>query len=333
MYRKRADDVSGRGHVEIFLGKAGQSEVGDPEVAARIDQQVRGLDVAVDHAEVVSMIERKGGLEAEARRRAPIAAVGCDRADGAVVRERFGAFSGAVAEVRRPGRRTSKRDGCRFVLALVVAIAAVKQFAGPNGLPKAADDVREGSSVDELHRVVMEPVIEPGAENGHDVLVVQQRGGLGLELEPLPLARVERGSRGQDLERNAPAQRKLLGLINHAHPTAADLTEDPEFTEPGRWHRIGGGTEIRIRITDQAGSGLDQLESVDPRGQGARDRLMLRQEFVPAWPPPVPHQEQVLFECVDDPWVARRRTGAGRYDRRGAGAGFRAVNGHRSPSQ
>ena len=219
--------------------------------------------------------------------------------------ERFGAFSGAIAEVRRPVGRMSKCDGCRFVLALVVAIATVKQLAGANGLPKALYDVREGSSVDELHRVVMEPVIEPGAENGHDVLVVQKRGGLGLELEPLPLARVERGSRGQDLERDAPAQRKLVGLINHAHPTAADLAKDPEFTKPGRWHRIGGGTELRIRITDQAGSGLDQLESVDPRGQGTRDRRVLRQEFVPAWPPPVPHQEQVLFESIGDAWVAR----------------------------
>ena len=127
----------------------------------------------------------------------------------------------------------------------------------------------------------MEALIEAGAENGHDVLVVQERGGLRLELEPLPLARVERGGRGQDLERDAPAQRKLKGLINHAHPTAADLTEDPEFTKPGRRHRIGGGTELRIGITDQAGSRLDQLEPVDPGGQGTGDRRVLRQEYRP----------------------------------------------------
>jgi hypothetical protein len=151
----------------------------------------------------------------------------------------------------------------------------------------------------------MKSVVEADAEDGHDMLVVQERSGLRLELEPLPLARVERGSRGQDLERDAPAQRKLEGLINHAHTTAANLTEHPEFTKPGRGDWIGGGTEARIRITDQAGSGLDQLEPVDPRGQGACDRRVLRQECGPIWLAPVSHQEQVLFEGVGDARVAR----------------------------
>ena len=132
--------------------------------------------------------------------------------------------------------------------------------------------VRERSSFDELHRIVMKALIETGAENGHDVLVVQERGSLRLELKPLPLARVERGGRGQNLECDAPAQRKLQGLINYAHSTAADLTDDSEFAKAGRRHRIGGGSEARIRTTHQPGRRLDQLEPVDPGGKGTSDR-------------------------------------------------------------
>ena len=53
-----------------------------------------------------------------------------------------------------------------------------------------------------------------------------------------------------------PAQRKLEGLINYAHPTATDLTYDPEFAKAGRRHRIGGSIEVTIRTTHQTGSGL-----------------------------------------------------------------------------
>src|SRR5262249_29182046 len=106
----------------------------------------------------------------------------------------------------------------------------------------------------------MEALIESGAKNGHDVLMVQECGGLSFELEPLPVARVERGGRGQYLERDAPAERKLLGLVNHAHATAADLTEDSKFTEPGGRRWVFGSTEVRARIADKLGSRLHQLE-------------------------------------------------------------------------
>src|SRR3712207_7421155 len=41
----------------------------------------------------------------------------------------------------------------------------------------------EPLAVDELHHVVVDAVLLPHAEDGHDVGVVQPRGGAGLQLE------------------------------------------------------------------------------------------------------------------------------------------------------
>jgi hypothetical protein len=59
-----ADQVSGerqrRGRLEL-----GQAEISDPMVAARVDEHVGRLDVAVDDAELVGVFEGVGGLLAE----------------------------------------------------------------------------------------------------------------------------------------------------------------------------------------------------------------------------------------------------------------------------
>ena len=46
---------------------AGQAEVGDPDVPLGVDQQVRRLDVAVDHPLMMGMRQRVGRLEADGR--------------------------------------------------------------------------------------------------------------------------------------------------------------------------------------------------------------------------------------------------------------------------
>ena len=44
----------------------GQAEVGDPEVAADVEQEVGGLDVAVQHPLLVGVLQGLGGLDAQA---------------------------------------------------------------------------------------------------------------------------------------------------------------------------------------------------------------------------------------------------------------------------
>ena len=110
------------------------------------------------------------------------------------------------------------------------------------------EDRCQAAALDKLHGVVVNALIAADTEDGHDVGMVQLRGGLSLDLEPLALLGVDRRGEGKHLERNAPAQRDLLGLIDDAHAPAADFAEDPVFAQLcGRGNRIGelGGGELR----------------------------------------------------------------------------------------
>jgi hypothetical protein len=68
------------------------------------------------------------------------------------------------------------------------------------------DDSRQTTAINELHRVVVNSVIAAYPKDGHDVRVVELRGGLSLDLEPLTLLGIDRGSEWQNLERNLPAE-------------------------------------------------------------------------------------------------------------------------------
>ena len=54
---------SGQRHL---VGALGQAEVGQPDDPLGVEQQVRGLDVAMDHPALVGMRQRLGRLEAPA---------------------------------------------------------------------------------------------------------------------------------------------------------------------------------------------------------------------------------------------------------------------------
>ncbi len=95
------------------------------------------------------------------------------------------------------------------------------------------EDGRQAAAVDELHRVVVDALVAADTEDRHDVRMVQLRGRLGLDLEPLALLGIDRRRKGKHLERDPPAQRNLLGLIDDAHTPSADLAEDPIFAKLG----------------------------------------------------------------------------------------------------
>ncbi len=63
---QRADDVAGVRQV-LGAGRLGQPEVGHPDVALAIQEQVRRLDVAVEDALAVGMRERLGHLDPDPR--------------------------------------------------------------------------------------------------------------------------------------------------------------------------------------------------------------------------------------------------------------------------
>ena len=98
--------------------------------------------------------------------------------------------------------------------------------------PDLVEDRVEAEPGDELHRVVVQPVVLADAEDRHDVRVVQPRRGPGLAVEPADLLGGPGDARGQHLQGDVPAERLLLGLVDDAHAAAADLAEDAVVAQP-----------------------------------------------------------------------------------------------------
>ena len=95
---ERAEDVAGVGQV-LLIGGLGEAEVGDPDTAMSVEEQVARFDVAVDDALLVGVLEGLGGLEADAGDALPV--------DGA------GAGLAGLVRVVQGGRMRRNREACR----------------------------------------------------------------------------------------------------------------------------------------------------------------------------------------------------------------------------
>ena len=92
----------------------------------------------------------------------------------------------------------------------------------------------ESQPRDELHDVVVQPVLFADAEDRDDVGVVQPGGRLRLALEPLLLPGIAEELPRQHLEGHVSAERDLLGLVDDAHAAAADFAQDAVIAETFR---------------------------------------------------------------------------------------------------
>ena len=189
------------------VAQAGEAEVGDPDFADAVQQQVRRLDVAVYDAAFVRRVQGAGRVDADA-----------DNTTDILVDHRF-----ASVPVRRPrsqerslrGHQRSRRR---------VQFRAIGTFR-PAALLHFSDDAVQRLPVDELHRIVVDAAFHADGEDGDDVRMVQLSGRLGLVLETGDLAAVQHGSEGEHFQGHAAAQRDLLGLVHNAHPAAANLPQ------------------------------------------------------------------------------------------------------------
>jgi hypothetical protein len=96
------------------------------------------------------------------------------------------------------------------------------------------DDLGQTAAGDELHGIEMHSTLGAHGVHWHDIGVLQRGGGAGFVFEALQLPLVEHASQGKDLEGNATAERELFGLVDDAHPTAADLAENTKITQLAR---------------------------------------------------------------------------------------------------
>ncbi len=175
---------------------------------------------------------------------------------------------------------------------------------------KLADNRRQAAAVDELHRIVMDAVIASHTEDRHDVGVMQLRGGLGFDLKPLPLLGINRRGEGKHLERDAPSQRDLLGLVDYAHTPAADFTDDSVFAELGE-----GGDRItsmdrqrRLRAVKPGRGGLDELEPGKAFAQNVGDIPVTREELGPRPGMPGVKRLEIILKGRDHAGVVAHQT-------------------------
>jgi hypothetical protein len=63
------------------------------------------------------------------------------------------------------------------------------------------------------------------AVDGHDVRILQARRGAGFVLEALQLAGIHGRGEGQDFERDAAAERDLLGFVDNPYAAATNFAD------------------------------------------------------------------------------------------------------------
>ena len=97
--------------------------------------------------------------------------------------------------------------------------------------PQLADDTGKVTPVDEPHRIIGNAFCRAGGKYGNNVGMAEAGGGLGLDPKPLEMSRIERGSHGQNLERDAPAERELRRFVDDSHAAPTDLAEEPEVAD------------------------------------------------------------------------------------------------------
>ncbi len=260
---QRADHVAGQRQLAVARD-LGQAEVGDPQVAAHVHQQVARLDVAVDDAQPVGVLQRRRRVQAHLGHRAEVRRA-LHRAQGRPRRP-------LPAGLRAHHLGAGVGDGGVRVERRRPALGGPGQGSAevPRGRlgppPQPLDHLGQGLALDELHGVVVDALVAADRVDGHDVGVVQLGRRLRLVLEALQLPGVERRGERQDLQGDPPGQRDLLGLVDDPHAAAADLADDPVVPQPAapfrhaRPGRPAGGLLGALRV----GQGARGLQ----RGQG-----------------------------------------------------------------
>ena len=204
---ERADDVAGERDAAVVLNPR-EAEVGDPELALQVEQQVRRLHVAVDDAVVVGVLQGFGRFFAEPG----------DAAEELAAANRLVAREDGAAAVDGDRAR-------RAVHRAADAGRALRRRDAAHG-PQLVDGGLHRLAVDVLHRVVVDAVLLADGEHGDDVRMVELGGGLRFVAEAGDLPLIEHGGEGQDLQRDAAIERHLVGLVDDAHAAAADLADD-----------------------------------------------------------------------------------------------------------
>ena len=156
----------------------------------------------------------------------------------------------------------------------------LSMLAGIRCRPQLSQHFRQRTAVNELHDIVVHTRIRARAENRNDVLVVEKPCRLRFHLESTTATRIERCRSWKNLDAHSPAERNLLGLVDHAHPAVPDLTNKTKLAELRRWREIRSGDPGCLAQREVARRILDELQTIEAFTQCDRDRLVTSQEVL-----------------------------------------------------
>ena len=240
-----ANEVATAGDGVVLRLHLGEAEVGDPDRPREIEQQVGGLHVAVQNAEVVGMFQSQGHVDDQtdnlipegpmlaSERRSHVHRGQVDqharwpRSRTAILqlhlhqrRRKLGRIIGPIGEGRGVSQTTgSVRVRVRFGLQYLLhrpdqcqrprcAEGCARRIRTPvsRGLAPRPNQPIEWHSFNKLHRVKLQPMVLADAIDRHDVRVVQTRGDLGLAAEAGLLACRHPQLRAEDFQSHAAVQ-------------------------------------------------------------------------------------------------------------------------------
>jgi hypothetical protein len=245
------NDVARARQVATVIG-LGQSEVGDPQCAVRVQEQVRRLDVAVQHALAVGVRQSLGRLKAELGNAPEVASLRL-AADAGLTRRRGSRGRGSWDILHRDhGGRLNELAGketagdALIARGLACGLILRRRCDAAQSLHIFQDHLK-ALAVDELHGVVATAVLFADAINRDNVGMVQPGRRSRFALKALQVKRPAGLRRQQHLESHMPAQRFLHRLVHHSHAAPAHDPEQQIITQPaGRVGPLPGRDRFRL---------------------------------------------------------------------------------------
>jgi hypothetical protein len=304
--RRRAHQLLGR-HVRYRSERRSRArelrrsfERGEPEVeqhdaALHREHDVRGLDVAVQHAGGVRMLECLRDLEHDPEAHLHPACV-------------------------RGSHRRQQLAGHTAGGALCDHAIEVGTGETLGGLAvDRRQDVGERASLDVLHREVGDALLLADGVHGDDPGMLQARHGLDLAAKALVRARKVQLLGSDQLEGHRAIERLLAREVDHAHAALAEPAQQPEVPEP-----LG---ERRCRLARWCGEETHALQPRELRTDRARVLRVREAHRLDAARPLLLEPAKALDQEQLDFFIGRRRVRAltlrlGRHqDLRGSDAG------------
>ena len=199
----------------------------DERLARLVDDDVRGLHVAMEDPLVVGVSEGVGDLDGDAEGALDVGEAGGSWRAGEAIRWVWsrGPVGGDIEPAKAGGPKPAVRSSSASSRREVHREAAEGR-RGRRAALHRVDRLRQRAAADELHRVVVVSADLAERVDRDDVRVVELRDRLGLALEPLDARRARAELGRQDLERDLAAERVLDRAEHDAHAAAADLVED-----------------------------------------------------------------------------------------------------------